>query len=90
MKIEGKKIAFPMLVFISSPILFIGEGVYHPFLSKVTVEAPIILHVPCQIQLQLCLSFSDDPISTHPGSILMLFPGCMSLVPLSMHFLLTL
>ena len=31
-----------------------------PFLTKVPVEALTILHIPCQIQLQLCLSFPDS------------------------------
>lgn len=66
--------ALSMLVFISSSVLFIG-GVYLPFVSNVNVEAHLIfLPIPCQILLQLCVSF-PDPMPTHSGSIPMLFPG---------------
>ncbi|KAK4810535.1 hypothetical protein QYF61_004498 [Mycteria americana] len=60
------------------------------FFFNIPVEALlIILLIPCHIQLQLCLSF-PDPISTHPGSVPIFFPGYTSLVPLPVHFLLTL
>lgn len=61
-----------------------------PFLVNVSVEALlIILHTPCQIQLQLCTS-SPEPIPAHLGSVPIFFPGYMSLGPLPVHFLPTL
>lgn len=45
----------------------------------------MILYIPCQIQLQLCLSFSD-PIPTDLGGIFSFFPEYVSLLPLPMHF----
>jgi len=61
-----------------------------PFLANVPIEALLhILCILCQIQLQLWLSISD-PISTHPGTIPIFFSRYMSLVPLPVHFLLSL
>ncbi|KAK4806815.1 hypothetical protein QYF61_005611 [Mycteria americana] len=60
-----------------------------PFLADLPVKALLILRIPCQIQLQLRLSF-PDPIPMYLGSVLIFFPGYMSLVPLPTHFLLTL
>ncbi|KAK4806814.1 hypothetical protein QYF61_005610 [Mycteria americana] len=60
-----------------------------PFLADLPVKALLILRIPCQIQLQLRLSF-PDPIPMYLGSVLIFFPGYTSLVPLPMHFLLTL
>ncbi|KAK4829131.1 hypothetical protein QYF61_002210 [Mycteria americana] len=39
----------------------------------------IVLCIPCQVQLQLCLGL-PDPIPTQPGSIPILFPGYLSLL----------
>lgn len=67
------------LVFLS----YLLWEVHLPFLSNTSVKALLVsLHIPCQIQLQLCLSFSD-PIPTHLGSIFVFFLGHMSLVALS-------
>lgn len=52
-----------------------------PFLANTPVEPLIIFHIPCQIQLQFCLSFSDY-IPTYLASIPKIFPGYTALVPL--------
>jgi len=57
--------------------------------SPTYLKALIILRIPCQIQLQLCLSFLDR-IPTHVVSIPILSPGYTSLVLLPGHFLLAL
>lgn len=41
----------------------------------------LFFHIPCQIQLQFCLSFSDY-IPTYLASIPKIFPGYTALVPL--------
>ncbi|KAK4832075.1 hypothetical protein QYF61_020631, partial [Mycteria americana] len=53
-----------------------------PFLADIPVEALLIIPcIPCQVQLQLRLGL-PDPIPTQPGSIPVLFPGYLSLLPL--------
>lgn len=44
-----------------------------PFLTNVPLEALLILHIPCQTQLQLLFNWSE-PIPTLPGSVSILFP----------------
>ena len=60
-----------------------------PFLTNLPVEALLVLHIRCQIQLQLLVSF-PHPIPTHVGCVSIFFPGHMSLVPLLVHLLVTL
>ncbi|KAK4827421.1 hypothetical protein QYF61_017859 [Mycteria americana] len=57
-----------------------------PFLVDIPVEALlVILCIPCQVQLQLCLGL-PNPIPTQAGSIPILFPGYLSLLPLPVQF----
>jgi len=60
------------------------------FLADMSLEALLfILCIPCQVQLLLCLGL-PDAIPSQPGSIPILFPGYLSLLPLPLHFLLAL
>ncbi|KAK4811032.1 hypothetical protein QYF61_015736 [Mycteria americana] len=73
-KTEAKKLlstsAFSSSVVTSLPVVFIsGEALL------------VILCIPCQVQLQLRLGL-PDPIPTQPGSIPILFPAYLSLLPL--------
>ncbi|KAK4807109.1 hypothetical protein QYF61_018450 [Mycteria americana] len=72
LKTEAKNLlstsAFSSSVVTSLPVVFIrGEALL------------IILSIPCQAQLQPCLGL-PDPIQ--PGSVPILFPGYLSLLPL--------
>jgi len=81
--------AFSLSIVTSLPVLII-EGWYAffdlCFLADLTVEALlIILCVPCQVQIQLCLGL-PDAIATKPGSVPMLFPEYLSLLSLLVQF----
>ena len=87
--------AFSSFVATSLPVVFIegGEGYAFlnlPFLVDIPVEALLVmLNIPCQVQLQLCLG-PPDLVSTQPGRFPILFLGYLSLLPLPVQFLLVL
>ncbi|KAK4806893.1 hypothetical protein QYF61_012614 [Mycteria americana] len=97
LKTEAKKLlstsAFSLSVVTSLPVLLVRGGYAFfdlPFLADLPIEPLIIiLCVPCQVQLQLRLGL-PDPIPTQPGSVPILFPGYLSLLPLPVRFLLAL
>ncbi|KAK4816375.1 hypothetical protein QYF61_016279 [Mycteria americana] len=86
-KTEAKKLlstsAFSSSNVTSLPVVFIRGYAFFdlPFLTDIPVEALIILCIPGQVQLQLCIGL-PDPIPTLPGSVPILFPGYLSLLPL--------
>jgi len=92
---EAKKLlstsAFSSSVDRRLPFLLIrGVGGYAlfnlPFLADIPVEALlVILSIPCKVQLQLCLG-PPDTIPTQPGTIPILFPRYLSLLPLPVQF----
>ena len=45
----------------------------------------LIFHIPCQVQLYLCLDFLN-PISTHVNNVPVFFPGYTIRLPLPVHF----
>jgi len=74
----------PFAVFIIGT----GEAFFDlSFLADVSAEALIILSIPCQVQLQVCLGL-PDPTPAKPGSIPMLLLRYLSLLPLPVHLLL--
>lgn len=60
MKTEVKKLgasAFSLSVFTSLTIMFVRGMAFLglPFVAAIPVEALIVLCIPCQVQIQLCL-----------------------------------
>lgn len=79
----------PCCLLLVSCLIYLGRSahfLYFSFLNNIPV-ALLIIYLPNKFQL--CLSFHDC-ISIHLGKIFIFFPGYTSLVPLLMHFLLTL
>lgn len=77
-----------MLVVTSSSVLFTSVGTFF-LICFFNLLVLIIVCIPCQIQLKLCLRF-PDLIPTYPDSISVGSLGYISLAPLPVYFLRTL
>jgi len=82
--------AFSIAEEASSPSSFITGGIYDLLGLSPPAYVPlepllVIFHIPCQVQLHLCLGF-PDAISAHVDHVPIFFTGYTTLLPLPEYF----